>query len=73
MIVSPMLLSSETERVLSIADDDLRHQTFLLRWLNLIFQALRKARKPLPDAEEKDFDDDQHKVSDLLSNSFITM
>jgi predicted phage terminase large subunit-like protein len=32
-----------------------------------------KARKPLPDPEEKDFDDYQPKVSDLLTNSFMTM
>jgi hypothetical protein len=32
-----------------------------------------KARKPLPDPEEKDFDDYQPKTSDLLANSFMTM
>jgi predicted phage terminase large subunit-like protein len=32
-----------------------------------------KARKPLPDPEEKNFDDYQPKVSDLLTNSFMTM
>ena len=32
-----------------------------------------KARKPLPDPEQKEFDDYEPKVSDLLGTSFLTM
>ena len=44
--------------------------------LGLAGQLLDKhvtARKPLPDPEQKEFDDYEVKVSDLLGRSFMTM